>query len=539
MTIELADLDHQSLKHQAEPPAGLAQPLPPPTDGTALRTTQSRLQSHLPQPPRKSSRSWIIIVQLAGINFITSFTNGLLTVALPTIASDLALPPGLLVWPSSVYALTSGTCFLLAGSVADVVGPRAVNLTGCFFLAVFILACGLSRTGLELILFRALQGVASALVVPSSLSIVSAAVAAGRPRNLGFASLGLAMTMGFALGLVLGGVFVGTSGLGWRAGYYIGGALASALWLVGIWALPVVATPQHLSETGAGAMKRLGADIDWVGAVIASAVLATFSYVLAMLSSDIAEIKKPTNIVLLALSLLLIPVFVAWMHRQTSLHRPALIPNSIWKSLPFTSVSIMILLSTAVINSMELYCSLYFQSVQHASPLSASLRLLPSLLVGTAVNLTIGLVVHRVPAPLTVLLSSGLCAGAPLLMALLDPGWPYWYAELGAQVLAPLSADVLFTVGLIVVSDVFPPRTQALAGAVFNTLSMLGMSVGLTAMSVISTAVSAKGEGDGEDGALLRGYRATFWACFAWMVAACVVGAVGLRGIGRVGVKKD
>lgn len=531
--LEVLDIGRQGLKQQAQLPAGLdRQPSEDQADGNALHITQSRLQSHLPRPPRKS-RSWIIIAQLAGINFVTSFSNGLITVGLPAIAADLALDAGLLVWPSSVYALTSGTCFLLAGSVADVVGPRAVNLTGCFFLAAFIVASGLARTGIELIMFRAMQGIASALVVPSSLSIVSTAVEAGRPRNLGFASLGLSMTLGFALGLVLGGVFVSSS-LGWRAGYYLGGGAAFVLWLVGIWALPVVAP--HPSE--ASVAERLRTDIDWVGAIIASAALATFSYVLAMLSSDIAEIRKPTNIVLLTLSLLLIPAFVYWMRRQERLQRPALIPNSIWTKLAFTSVSIMILLSTAVMNCMELFSSLYFQDVQRLTPLDASLRLLPNLLFGTLVNLAVGLVVDRVPAPVAVLASSGLCAGAPLLMALLDPAWPYWYAELAAQLLAPLSADVLFTVGLIVVSDVFPPRTQALAGAVFNTLSMLGVSVGLTTMSVISTTVTRESAAIAPE-ALLKGYRATFWACFAWMVAACVVGGFGLRKLGKVGVKKD
>jgi hypothetical protein len=52
-----------------------------------------------------------------------------------------------------------------------------------------------------------------------------------------------------------------------------------------------------------------------------------------------------------------------------------------------------------------------------------------------------------------------LSAGAPLLMAMINPHWPYWYDAFFAQLLSPLSADVLFTVGLLVVSDVFPTRT--------------------------------------------------------------------------------
>ncbi|KAK4542563.1 hypothetical protein LTR36_006611 [Oleoguttula mirabilis] len=450
--VELEALEHvrstERVAPQAEPSAAHA-------NGAIIPNNITRLPEEYTLNKR---RSWIVITQLAGINFITSFSNGLLTVGLPTMAADLALHHSLLVWPSSVYALTSGTCLLLGGSVADVVGPRSVNLTGGFFLSCFILASGLSRTGLELIMFRAMQGVASALVVPSSFSIVSNSVEQGKPRNLGFACLGLAMPLGFSLGLVLGGVFV--SSLDWRVGYYIGGVASFLFFLVGILVLPAgVAT--HSAE--APTLGRLATEVDWVGAGLASSCLATFSYVLA------------------------------------------------------------------------------FQDVQSTSPLGASLRLLPSFIVGTIVNLTTGIIVDRVPATYAVLVSSGLCAGAPLLMALINPHWPYWYNAFFAQMLAPLSGAALFTVGLLIVSDVFPTRTQALAGAVFNTASQLGVSIGLTIVSIISTTVTSKFSSAEQSSsmAIMAGYRAGFWAMFAWMVAACLVGGVGLRKIEGVGMKRD
>jgi MFS family permease len=220
-------------------------------------------------------RSIIVITQLAGINFLTSFTNGIVTVGLPAIAADIGLKNSLIVWPTSVLALTSGTCLLLAGAVADVVGPRGINLAGCFLLAIFILACGVSQTGVQLIIFRALQGIGSALAVPTGISIVSTTIADGRPRNLGFACLGLSQPLGFSLGLVLGGILIKT--IGWRSGFYIGGGLSFLLFVVGIWALPLVAV--HRSE--APKLKRLATDIDWVGAGLASTSIAIFSYVLA------------------------------------------------------------------------------------------------------------------------------------------------------------------------------------------------------------------------------------------------------------------
>lgn len=122
---------------------------------------------------------------------------------------------------------------------------------------------------------------------------------------------------------------------------------------------------------------------------------------------------------------------------------------------------------------MELFSSLYFQEIQNTSTLFTSLRLLPNLLIGCLINLTVGIFVDKVSARWLVAISSLLCAGAPLMMALVDPDWSYWYMEFWAQTLAPLSGDVLFTVGLLIISEEFPEEMQGLAGAVFNTVAQV------------------------------------------------------------------
>merc|ERR1711939_830362 len=107
----------------------------------------------------------------------------------------------------------------------------------------------------------------------------------------------------------------------------------------------------------------------------------------------------------------------------------------------------------------------------------------------------------------------------------------YWYMEFWAQMLSPMSADVLFTVGLIIVSDVFPDKSQALAGAVFNTVGQFGLSLGLGLCQLVALGVTGNNQGQASHGdqyqsdasshqsselpegdtLLLRGYRASFW----------------------------
>lgn len=171
--------------------------------------------------------------------------------------------------------------------------------------------------------------------------------------------------------------------------------------------------------------------------------------------------------------------------------------------------------------------------------------------MGTILNLCVGLFVNKLPARWLVTLSSVLCAGAPLLMAVVNPNWNYWYMEFWAQLLSPMSADVLFTVGLIVVSDVFPEKNQALAGGVFNTAGQFGLSLGvgvcqLVALGVQGTSSGAARHGapsasdsDTDETALLRGYQASFWTMFAFMVACATIAALGLRKAGTVGLKRE
>jgi MFS family permease len=226
-------------------------------------------------PVLSKTRAAIVIAQLSGLSLFSSFCGGVVVVGLPTIAIALDLQEGLLLWPTSVFYLTAGSCLLMAGSIADVAGPKHMNLVGSCLGAASALACGLARTGDQLIAFRALQGVTNAIIVPSSISIISMSMEDGRPRNLGFACLGVAAPTGFSLGLVLGGVFVDSTG--WRTPFYLAGAASFVLFLSGIWALPRDAQPQSRQSI----WKRLASEVDWVGAILASTGLAMLSYVLA------------------------------------------------------------------------------------------------------------------------------------------------------------------------------------------------------------------------------------------------------------------
>jgi MFS family permease len=208
---------------------------------------------------------------------MASFTNGVITVGLPSIAQSINLERSLYLWPSSVYGLTSGAALLIAGSIADIVGAKPVELAGITLMGLFALLCGFALTGAQLVAFRALQGVALAMHLPSSVSIITGAVPSGRARNLGFACLGFSQPLGFAVGLVLSGLMI--ERLGWRSGFYLSGACTLATAIAAIWTIPKLKLSN--SEGSLALAKKVCSEIDWIGGLISSGGLAILAYVLA------------------------------------------------------------------------------------------------------------------------------------------------------------------------------------------------------------------------------------------------------------------
>lgn len=154
-------------------------------------------------------------------------------------------------------------------------------------------------------------------------------------------------------------------------------------------------------------------------------------------------------------------------------------------------------------------------------------------------NLTTGLFIHKVPSIWLATVPALLSAGAPIIMANTGIEWSYWSTHFIAQLLQPISSDILFTVGLIVITDVFPEGNHALAGAVFNTAAQFGNSFGLAVMQAVTTLVMTKRTDLPELLAKLHGIRAGFWTMAALMGVCVVIGGVGFRKTGKIGVPKE
>ncbi|KAI8939198.1 hypothetical protein NX059_005028 [Plenodomus lindquistii] len=475
----------------------------------------------------------VVLVAVVCVTMISSMLSGVTVITLPTMARELHLAPSVLLWPISIYALTCGCTLLLLGSIADVVGARPMYLIGCFLQSGFTLACGLSQSGTQLIVFRAFAGVAISFCLPSAVSIITATFPEGKSRNIAFASMGGGQPIGFSFGLVLGGVFSDT--IGWRWAFYISAVLNTVVAIIAMFGLP------KFNDGEPNVWSRLRDNIDWVGIALGSASLALLSYCFALISEETAKIKEPTTIGLLATAIVLIPSFILWVGRQERLGRAAVIPNSLWHNRIFSVICLGVFITWGVFNALETYLTLFFQDVQKISAIQTSIRFLPAPVAGAVANLVMGLIAHKVRADWSVIVGIAFTSIAGLLMCIIQPEWSYWACAFPAVLFNPVGADALFTVSNLVITSVFPSKTHGLAGGVFNTVAQIGKSVGLATSAVIAASVTEhSGYHEKESpAALMVGFRAAFWYLFALSCATGVLFAWGLRGIGKVGMKRE
>ncbi len=149
-------------------------------------------------------KRWVALLFLAlGVAMIILDAT-VVNVALPTIIEDLDLTTTDAEWVNAIYALLFASLLLLSGRLSDIVGRRLMFVSGVSLFAVASVLVASSGSSGQLIAARGLQGVAAAMILPASLSVLNA-VYRGKDRAIAFAVWGATIGGMAALGPLVGG----------------------------------------------------------------------------------------------------------------------------------------------------------------------------------------------------------------------------------------------------------------------------------------------------------------------------------------------
>lgn len=136
--------------------------------------------------------------------FLILMDNSIIFTSTLKIAQDLHMDAVTLSWISNAYTITFGGFLLLAGRLGDLIGRKKIFLLGLGLFGLSSLAIGLSQSSVQIIIFRAVQGIGSAIIAPTSLAILMDQYT-GKMRSKAISYYGATAGIGSSVGLLLGG----------------------------------------------------------------------------------------------------------------------------------------------------------------------------------------------------------------------------------------------------------------------------------------------------------------------------------------------
>jgi EmrB/QacA subfamily drug resistance transporter len=457
-------------------------------------------------------RRWHALALVCVAFFMVVLDVAIVNVALPSIQTDLDISRDTLQWIVTAYSLAFGGFLLLGGRAADLFGRRRVFIVGMIIFAGGSLACALSGSGGQLIVFRALQGFGGAIVSPATLAIISAAFRhGGAERNKAFGIWGGVAGSGAAAGVLLGGVLV--EYLSWEWIFLVNVPVG-----VGIIAL----APWLISE---GRVEGGDRRIDPLAAVLVTAGLVSFVY--AMSEAPDAGWLSGQTILFTAAAIVLVGAFFLLERR----HESPLVPFWIFRLRPVTVANAVgALLGGAIFGGFFLL-TLYMQQVLGYSALEAGVAFLAT--AGTtipAAALSQAFVTRLGVKPV---MTTGLflMAFSYLWFTQLPPDGKFWthlfipYLASGfglAFIFIPLSLAAL-----TVVED----RISGISSGLLNTSQQIGGALGVAIMATIATTHSETllEEGKSQAEAFTEGYNWAFWVAAGFMLLGAVITLAVLR----------
>ncbi|MEV7442776.1 MFS transporter [Streptomyces sp. NPDC091204] len=445
---------------------------------------------------RLSGRARLVLFVLCAAQFMVALDFSVLNVALPVLGEDLGLGRSALQWAVTAFALPSGGFLLLFGRIADLYGRKKLFLTGLALFGAASVLATLAWDPASFLTGRALQGLGAAVIVPTGMSLLTTTFPEGPLRDKALGISGTLLSLGFTIGMVLGGVMTDT--LGWRSTM---GLLAVASVVV------LVLAPGLLPESRTTERPRL----DVPGAVTVTGGLLALIY--ALTTAAQRGFGDPDVWGTLVAGLVLLAAFVAVESKSPA----PLVSLPMLKRRTIAWGNIGGLVTFSMMSTVVFVLTLYLQETLELSSFRTGLVFgvqgLASVLAGSYASKVIG----RFGARRTLvgsLLGQGLL-GVALLGVGTGSGALLATAAVSLASMCHLGAIVSY--GVVVTSGV-PDEEQGLATGLVTTTQQVGITIGIPLLGVLATTQAS----------LFDGVRTVLAVDAAIVIAAAVLVALGL-----------
>jgi EmrB/QacA subfamily drug resistance transporter len=350
---------------------------------------------------------------------------------------------------------------------------------GIGLFAVASAACGVAQNTNQLIVFRSIQGVGGAMLVPGSLAIISATFSREqRGRAIGTWSGFTAITAAF--GPVLGGWLI--ENLSWRWIFYVNVPIAAVVLLVCFWRVP-----ESRDDTASG-------KLDWPGAVLATLGLGLVVY--GLIESANHGVGHPIVLVTVTFGLAGLVSFVIIEARSPA----PMMPLGLFRSRDFTGANVVTLLLYSALSASLFFLPFNLIQVQGYSTTAAGAAFLPLILIIFLLSRWAGGLVSRFGAKLPLVVGPSIAAIGYLLFAIPGIGGSYWTTFFPAVAVLGVGMAISVAPLTTVVMTSIEPRRAGIASGVNNAVSRTAGLVSIAVMGIFVLTVFNYGLDAGLEG---------------------------------------
>ncbi|RBQ15407.1 MFS transporter [Spongiactinospora rosea] len=431
-------------------------------------TTTERDGGTLPgdPSPRAGRREWIALAGLALPTLLISMDLSVLILATPALSADLQPSAAQLLWITDIYGFLIAGSLITMGTLGDRIGRRRLLMIGAAAFGLASMVAAFAPTPDLLILARAVQGVAGATLMPSTLSLLRHLFRDENQRTVAISVWATTFQVGVVLGPLLGGVLL--EHFWWGAVF---------LPNLPVMAVLLLAAPKLLPETRDPAPGKF----DLVSAALSIVAMLAAIYGIKRIAESGADVPA-----LLALAAG-IAVGVVFVRRQHALPAP-LLDLRLFRSAAFTtSVTVNIMIGTLMAGTFFLLAQ-YLQLVLGIGPFEAGLWMLPQSAVIIVASMLAAVAVRRIRPAYIVSGGLAVTAAGLFVLAQMDATSGILFV-MAAWVIVGLGVAPSSTLSVDLIVGSAPTERAGAASAISETGGELGNALGIALIGSLGVAV--------------------------------------------------
>lgn len=414
------------------------------------------------------TRKNIILILASVGTFVEALDIAIINLTIPSIQEQFHIDAGTVQWLQTLYVLFFGGFLIIGGKLADQIGRKKIFLLGAFIFMLTSLGAGLSANFEVLAVFRALQGLGAAFVMPAALSIVTNTFREEQERNRAIGIFSSFAAIGSGSGLSVGGII--STYLSWHWVFLINVPILLITLILSYYYLPADESNEKAQKT------------DVVSGILMVLGLLSLTYG----THELIHIKEHPFLIAGSLIIVVVLLVMTFYRLKTVAeplfdlklfkHRSLVVSNAAFFTLGAFFIGFLFLIS------------LMLQKDMGYSAASAGLMLVPfSILSALTAKFILPHISKRLnSSQMGVLGWLFMLTGGLLLLISVYVGHPLAVVLLGAACISGIGMTFCFTaLSVLGIQDV-EPANYGLASSLSSTSYFLGAGIGLSFMTLMS-----------------------------------------------------